>query len=114
MQGVEYMHEMRIIHRDLKPDNILRDSTGKVKICDFGLSIHCTAPLDRLRDFCGTAAYYPPEMLDARGPRGATFAADIWTIGVIIFELINGYTPFAPNDCSKEEMFANICAIKYK
>ena len=90
--AVETLHSMGIIYRDLKPENILIDKNGHIKLIDFGFAkqiknIH----QDRAYTNCGTPGYCAPEvMLDA----GHTYKADIWSIGILICEMIGGYTPF--------------------
>lgn len=95
-EGVQYLHENDIIHRDIKPENILLDSTGCVKICDFGW---CAKGTETRTTFCGTLDYMAPEMVMGAGH---TFAVDIWALGVLLFELVHGTAPFiARKDADK-------------
>ena len=86
---------MNIIYRDLKPENILIDKMGNLKFIDFGFAkilddIHS----DRAYTNCGTPGYCAPEvMLDA----GYNYKADIWSIGILICEILGGFTPFSNN-----------------
>ena len=88
------MHEKDIIHRDLKPENLLF-SNDTVKIADFGWSAH--SPSDRRKTFCGTLDYLPPEMVTGQVYGKST---DIWSIGVLTYELIVGQPPFFRPDQS--------------
>jgi serine/threonine protein kinase len=83
---------MGIIYRDLKPENILIDKDGHIKLIDFGFAkILNDIKKDRAYTNCGTPGYCAPEvMLDS----GHTYKADIWSIGILICELLGGFTPF--------------------
>ncbi len=77
-----------ILHRDLKPENVLL-SNGQVKLADFGWS---NTDNDIRNTFCGTPDYLSPEMI--RGT-GHNEKLDVWTLGVLMFELLTGKPPFA-------------------
>ncbi|EAR97251.2 plant dual-specificity MAP kinase kinase family domain protein (macronuclear) [Tetrahymena thermophila SB210] len=90
--AVEYLHSQNppIIHRDIKPENLILDENGRVKLVDFGWSNF----KNRLRmTYCGTLDYLAPEMILELGHDEKL---DIWSLGVLIFELITGKAPFAP------------------
>ncbi|RKP04121.1 hypothetical protein CXG81DRAFT_120, partial [Caulochytrium protostelioides] len=93
--AIEYLHSMGIIYRDLKPENILLDTTGHIKLADFGFAkvIH-----DTTASFCGTPDYIAPEMI-----RSVPYdkSVDWWSFGVLIFELISGKTPFEDDSSDK-------------
>ena len=96
ISAVYYLHNMKptIIHRDIKPENILLDENSKAYLTDFGWSNYRIG--DRRRNtVCGTPLYLPPEMV---GEFGHDETADIWCIGVLLFELITGITPFGGID----------------
>lgn len=88
--ALEHLHDNDIVYRDLKPENILLDANGNIALCDFGLS---KADLkDRTNTFCGTTEYLAPELLLDR--TGYTKMVDFWSLGVLIFEMCCGWSPF--------------------
>ncbi|KAG8297899.1 hypothetical protein J6590_027060 [Homalodisca vitripennis] len=87
--ALHYCHAKNVIHRDIKPENLLLGGKGELKIADFGWSVH--APSSRRDTLCGTLDYLPPEMVSGH-PHDAT--VDIWSLGVLCFELITGKPPF--------------------
>ncbi|GMP47956.1 hypothetical protein CsSME_00015481 [Camellia sinensis var. sinensis] len=91
IDAVDYCHCRGVYHRDLKPQNLLLDSQGNLKVSDFGLSV-LRKPGDLLSTVCGSPSYVAPELLANRGYEGA--AADAWSCGVILYELLAGYLPF--------------------
>jgi tetratricopeptide (TPR) repeat protein len=94
-QAVHYAHERGVLHRDLKPGNILLDGRGEPLISDFGLA-RCeeiASHLTRSLTSFGTPGYIAPEQAD--GPAAQlTPAADIYSLGAILFELLTGRPPF--------------------
>ena len=94
--AVYYLHNMKptIIHRDIKPENILLDQNSKAYLTDFGWSNYIDE-FTRRNTVCGTPLYLPPEMISQLGHDET---ADIWCIGILLFELITGTTPFEGND----------------
>ena len=93
--GIEYIHKHHIIYRDLKPENILLDSEGHIKICDFNLAKKDIYNKKRANSFCGSPMYLSPEML---GNNGVGFKADIYQIGLIIYEIYTQEIAFQYND----------------
>lgn len=93
LSAVESAHRIGIIHRDLKPQNILIDNYGKVKVTDFGISIAAmeSATITKTNTMIGSVHYISPEQ--ARGSI-ITKQSDIYSLGVILFELLTGKVPF--------------------
>lgn len=84
----EYMHSQNILYRDLKPENILLDKEGYIKITDFGFAKQTSK---RTYTFCGTPDYVAPEIVKNSG-HGV--GVDWWCLGILIFEMLSGETPF--------------------
>ncbi|XP_033155688.1 serine/threonine-protein kinase N isoform X4 [Drosophila mauritiana] len=101
--GLQYLHENKIIYRDLKLDNLLLDTEGYVKIADFGLCKEGMGFGDRTGTFCGTPEFLAPEVLTETS---YTRAVDWWGLGVLIFEMLVGESPFPGDD--EEEVFDSI------
>jgi len=101
--GLQYLHENKIIYRDLKLDNLLLDAEGYVKIADFGLCKEGMGYGDRTGTFCGTPEFLAPEVLTETA---YTRAVDWWGLGVLIFEMLVGESPFPGDD--EEEVFDSI------
>ncbi|CAB3360175.1 Hypothetical predicted protein [Cloeon dipterum] len=101
--GLQYLHQSRIIYRDLKLDNLLLDTEGYVKIADFGLCKEGMGFGDRTGTFCGTPEFLAPEVLTETS---YTRAVDWWGLGVLIFEMLVGESPFPGDD--EEEVFDSI------
>ncbi|KAI4381103.1 hypothetical protein MLD38_007211 [Melastoma candidum] len=91
IDAVDYCHARGVYHRDLKPENLLLDGRGNLKISDFGLSA-LRKPGDLLSTACGSPCYVAPELLVKKSYNGA--AADTWSCGVILYELLAGFLPF--------------------
>lgn len=97
VDGVEYCHRRGVCHRDLKPENLLiDDTTGELKITDFGLSAMRGANTteELLHTQCGSPNYCAPEII-ARHKQGYNGAkVDAWSCGIILFALLAGFLPF--------------------
>jgi serine/threonine protein kinase len=92
----EDIHSQNIVYRDLKPENILIDAMGHLKIVDFGFAKNLNK---RTRTFCGTPQYMAPEVILSadtadKEQRGYNHMVDYYSLGVLIYEMLVGYTPF--------------------
>ena len=92
-RGVAAAHELGIVHRDMKPGNVLLDEDGEPKVTDFGLAKRLSNDLTRTQALMGTPPYMAPEQAAGRakfvGPQ-----ADVWALGVILYECVAGVRPF--------------------
>ena len=90
-KGLKACHDVGVAHRDLKPTNIMLDQQGRVKLCDFGLSLHFK-PGELCTSTSGTLNFMAPEILK-RAPYDP-FKADIWALGVTMYIFATGRTPW--------------------
>ncbi len=111
--AIQYAHEHGVIHRDLKPSNILVDSQGEPKVLDFGLSLALQVE-DRLESvltqpgqLLGTLAYMSPEQVTSAGK--VDVRADIYSLGIIAYELLTGRRPYTPPIDKPLEAMHMIC-----
>ncbi|CAD8052820.1 unnamed protein product [Paramecium sonneborni] len=90
--ALEYLNtKLKVIYRDLKPENLLLTTTGHVKLTDFGLATMRRENGEKSYTVAGTAEYLAPEIVNKSGH---SYEVDIWTLGILIYEMINGFTPF--------------------
>ncbi|KAK4351069.1 hypothetical protein RND71_030382 [Anisodus tanguticus] len=94
VRALHYLHSNRIIHRDMKPQNILIGAGSIVKLCDFGFARAMSTNTVVLRSIKGTPLYMAPELVREQ-PYNHT--ADLWSLGVILYELFVGQPPFYTN-----------------
>ena len=90
----EYMHGQDLIYRDLKPENVLLQNNGYIKLTDFGF-VKRLKSWERTYTLCGTPEYIPPEIILNVGH---SRAADWYTLGIFIYELVMGKPPFMHSD----------------
>ncbi|KAL6532105.1 hypothetical protein OROGR_014075 [Orobanche gracilis] len=94
VRALHYLHSNRIIHRDMKPQNILIGAGSVVKLCDFGFARAMSANTVVLRSIKGTPLYMAPELVREQP---YNHSADLWSLGVILYELFVGQPPFYTN-----------------
>ncbi|KAG0736316.1 hypothetical protein G6F62_009233 [Rhizopus arrhizus] len=99
-QALIYLHSRSIIHRDIKPENLLLDGQGNLKIGDFGWSVRTKIVDNRRSTLCGTLDYLPPEMVEGRDHDESV---DLWSLGVLLYELVVGKPPFEVSAKSHQE-----------
>ena len=101
--ALEYLHQnLKLIYRDLKPENILISGEGHLKITDFGLA---KSSEQTCLSFVGTPEYVAPEVIQNQEQ---TAAVDIWSCGVLMYEMIAGNSPFAAGSKNNEEIQSKI------
>ncbi|KIW46947.1 hypothetical protein, variant 2 [Exophiala oligosperma] len=108
--ALKHLHEHNIVYRDLKPENILLDANGHIALCDFGLSKANLTQDDTTNTFCGTTEYLAPEVL--LDEQGYTKMVDFWSLGVLVFEMCCGWSPFYAEDT--QQMYKNIAFGKVR
>lgn len=108
--AIEHLHKNDIVYRDLKPENILLDANGHIALCDFGLSKANLTKNDTTNTFCGTTEYLAPEVL--LDEAGYTKMVDFWSLGVLVFEMCCGWSPFYAEDT--QQMYKNIAFGKVR
>lgn len=112
--AVEHAHQQRIVHRDLKPSNLLVTPAGEVKLLDFGIATlleerAADPTLTRAGLIVATPAYAAPEQV--RGER-VTEAADVYALGVVLYELLSGSRPYALRGCTAAEVERIVCTVE--
>ena len=111
--AITFLHENDFVHRDIKPENILLDENNNIKLCDFGwcVSLHQN---EKRTTFCGTFEYMAPEMVCEENYDAAV---DIWALGILLYEMLHGYSPFRSLEQNDEEeykgIFRNILKMEY-
>ncbi|KAK9049526.1 hypothetical protein SSX86_031505 [Deinandra increscens subsp. villosa] len=93
LSGLNYLHERKVVHRDIKCANILVDATGSVKLADFGLAKATT--LNDIKSCKGTPYWMAPEVVNNRSNHGYGLAADIWSLGCTVLEMLTRKVPYS-------------------
>lgn len=102
LEGLDFMHLQNIVYRDLKPENVLLDADGYCVIVDMGFAKEVK---DKTYTLCGTPLYIAPEVILSKGHNKA---ADIWSLGVLIYEMVYGVTPFYSEGIDQMGLFKAI------
>lgn len=96
LHGLKYLHDRNVVHRDIKCANILVDAGGLVKLADFGLAK--ATKLNDVKSCKGTVFWMAPEVVNQRN-QGYGLAADIWSLGCTVLEMLTGQLPYSPLEC---------------
>lgn len=114
ISAVEYAHHQGVVHRDLKPSNVLFDSEERSLVADFGIAkLMAESGLTRTRESLGTPEYMAPEQAREAALVGAP--ADVYALGVILFQLVAGQTPYQGNtaiDIIEKHKYAPIPSVR--
>src|SRR5436190_13718322 len=97
LRGLTYAHAKGVIHRDIKPANILLSSDGQAKIADFGIARPAGSTLTQVGSMLGTPNYMSPEQVKCSD---VTARSDLFSVGVVMYELLTGVKPFSAPDVS--------------
>ncbi|CAL6302385.1 unnamed protein product [Bathycoccus prasinos] len=106
--AIAYLHVKKYVYRDLKPENILLRANGDVCLADFGMATKLEREDERAYSFCGTSQYMSPEVMSKKGCR---FEADLWSLGVLIYELCSGATPYANVRGNHIELYEAVMSV---
>ena len=88
--AIYFLHSNELVHRDIKPENLLLDENNNIKLCDFGWCVQIFDDEPR-KTFCGTYEYMAPEIIKEEY---YDKSIDIWSLGILLYELLLGYSPF--------------------
>ena len=109
LNAIYFLHLHSIIHRDLKPENLLINENNILKLCDFGWSVKLKS--DKRTTFCGTVEYMAPEIIKKQQ---YDETIDVWSLGVLLYELVHSYSPFCSEDCDYRKIGNNIIQSEFE
>jgi serum/glucocorticoid-regulated kinase 2 len=110
--ALSHVQELGYAYRDLKPENVMLDEDGHCKLVDFGFSTRPDAN-GIVRTMCGTPCYLSPEQLNGKFTNGYSKIVDWWSLGILIFELMTGLTPFCSSSSETAyEIYLKIMKVK--
>ena len=102
--ALKYCHDNKVLHLDIKTANVFLDEFDNVKLGDFGMAKNLENTNQQMTDFAGTPLYFPPEIINGQS---YSFKADVWSLGVVFFELANLKVPFYETNFPK--LLLRIC-----
>lgn len=110
LTAMEHLHKCGFVYRDLKPENVLLDANGHVRLADFGLSKHLSPVNPLTATICGTHTYAAPEMLAVRH---YGMSIDAWALGIFVYHIFRGRTPFEAKDLDQVIRKMNARQIRF-
>jgi len=104
--GINQLHKRHVIHRDIKSDNVLFSKNGDIKLCDFGFATQLTENNETRSTKIGTVCWMAPELL--RGLKEYSSKVDIWSFGIMVYELCTGEPPYYDEAENEEKVIFRI------
>ena len=111
IKSISFLHSNKIIHRDIKLENFLIKNNEIIKLIDFGCCALLTEEEPKRMSTCGTYLYMSPELINLTP---YDYCVDIWALGVLLFELLEGFSPFGKRDDDHIEIQSNVLTKKFK